>query len=124
MYDSRRLSFFILSLSLLFSCSQPLPTLKGIDLELWKADRNGCNGSRQQMIEAMASEKEKLKKLSEMDLVQLLGRPDENELLTRNQKFFIYYLEPGPQCQSPVDHARQLVLRINAMSLTKETQIK
>ncbi len=59
-----------------------------------------------------------------MDLVQLLGRPDENELLTRNQKFFIYYLEPGPQCKSPVDHAKKLVLRINAMSLTKETQIK
>lgn len=105
------------------SCSQALPDLQGIDLKLWKEDRNGCNGDRSKMIEVITLEKEKLKKLSEMDLFKLLGRPDENQLLDRNQKFFKYYLEPGIHCDSALNKPRMLILRINAMGLAKETMI-
>jgi len=124
MHNFKPLSIFIFLVGLGASCGKPLPNLNGVDLNSWKEDKNGCNGTRAQMIEAMAIEKDKLKKLSEMDLLELLGRPDENQLLTRNQKFYIYYLEPGPNCDTPKSDARKLILRINAMSLTKETQIK
>lgn len=105
-------------------CSSSLPELRGVDLKLWKEDRNGCKGDRSKMIDAITAEKEKLKTLSEMDLVKLLGRPDENELLDRNQKFYTYYLQPGPRCEQPTENASKLILRINAIGLTKETQVK
>lgn len=76
------------------------------------------------MITAITKEKEKLKVLSEMDIIQLLGRPDENDLLQRSQKFYVYYLEPGPLCDQSKAEAKKLILRMNAMSLTKEVQIK
>ncbi len=76
------------------------------------------------MIGAIMQEKEKLKALTEMETLQMLGRPDENDLLPRGQKIFVYYLEPGPHCNEPLAEPRQLILRINAMSLVKETQVK
>lgn len=124
MNNFKRLSFFFFLLIVLSACSGSLPELVGVDSTNWKADRNGCNGIRTSMIEAITAEKEKLKALSEMDLIQLLGRPDVNQLLERNQKFYIYYLEPGPDCDLPTTNQKKLILRINAMGLTKETLIK
>ncbi|MEQ9415347.1 MAG: hypothetical protein RIF39_16045 [Cyclobacteriaceae bacterium] len=124
MYSYKQLSLLLFFFVLLFSCSSSLPTLEGIDLELWKEDKHGCNGDRSKMISAITQEKEKLKVLSEMDIIKLLGRPDENELLQRSQKFYVYYLEPGPQCDQSKAEPKQLILRMNAMSLTKEVQIK
>lgn len=124
MRSIKRLSLFIVLSVLFITCASPLPTLDGIDLKLWKGDKNGCNGDRSKMIDAITHEKEKLKALTEMEIIQLLGRPDENDLLERGQKFFVYYLEPGPHCDKPLDEPRQLILRINAMSLIRETLIK
>lgn len=76
------------------------------------------------MIEAITEQKEKLKALSEMDIIKLLGKPDENDLLQRSQKFYVYYLEPGPRCDQPEADPKKLILRMNAMSLTKEVQVK
>ncbi|MFZ1807371.1 MAG: hypothetical protein WAU36_09130 [Cyclobacteriaceae bacterium] len=124
MYSFKQLSLLLFFFVLLSSCSSSLPTLEGIDLTLWKGDKNGCNGDRSKMIMAITQEKEKLKVLSEMDIIKLLGRPDENDLLQRSQKFYVYYLEPGPGCDQAKADPKKLILRMNAMSLTKEVQIK
>lgn len=124
MYNFKQLSSCLVLIMLFASCAKPLPVLEGVNLEVWKSDRNGCQGKRAKMIEAVVSEKEKLKTLSEMDLVELLGRPDENQLLDRNQKFYKYYLEPGPACDQSSTEPKMLILRINAMGLTKETLVK
>lgn len=110
----RRLSLFLL-LGLLGSCTKPLPTLEGMDVSKWKDDKNGCFGNRQEMEPALTQQMNKLKGLSEMDIVDLLGRPDENELYKRNQKFFSYYVTPGPDCQDPAELPTKLVIRFNAM---------
>lgn len=119
----RLLSVFLISF-LISSCGKPIPALKGIDLTIWKEDRNACGSRRTVMLAAMEVEKEKLKALSELDIVKLLGRPDENQLLDRNQKIYTYYLEAGPTCPQPKADARKLILRINAMGRAKETLIK
>ncbi len=124
MFKFRQLNIGLVLITMLFACSNPMPVLEGIDTEAWKADRNGCKGERSRMMEAVQSQKEKLKTLSEMDLVKLLGRPDENQLLERNQKFYKYYLDPGPGCTNSDVAPKMLILRINAMGLTKETLIK
>jgi outer membrane protein assembly factor BamE (lipoprotein component of BamABCDE complex) len=60
-----------------------------------------------------------------MQIVELLGRPDRNELYKRNQKFYYFNLKPAPDCPNynPEDNAR-LAIRFNAMGLAKEVMIE
>ncbi len=97
------------------ACGDALPTLDGLDTERWRSDKNACLGHRREMELALIREKDKLKGLSEMDVVELLGRPDKNELYKRNQKFFCYYVSPGPDCDKSDEQPVQLIIRFNAM---------
>jgi outer membrane protein assembly factor BamE (lipoprotein component of BamABCDE complex) len=109
----------------LLSCGKSLPELKGIDKDSWMNDKGACKNVRSAMIEDVKSQKEKLLALTEMQLVELLGRPDENELYKRNQKFYTYYLEPGPTCDSiNGDEALKLIIRFTAMGLAKEVVVE
>jgi outer membrane protein assembly factor BamE (lipoprotein component of BamABCDE complex) len=114
-------SFFFLLLS---SCGKPLPSFDGLDLKSWKEDKNGCGTIRQQLIDQLEKQKEKIKSLSESEVVKLLGRPDKNELLKRNQKFYYYFLEPGPNCGNEKTEFRKLMIRFNAIGLAKEVSIE
>lgn len=100
---------------LCIGCTKTLPTLEGVDTERWRADKNACLGYRHDTEDALTREKDKLKGLSEMDIVDLLGRPDKNELYKRNQKFYCYYVSPGPDCDNAVELPTQLIIRFNAM---------
>jgi hypothetical protein len=99
----------------LAACTKPLPELEGLDTGRWKEDKNACAGKRALMEASLMTEKDKLKGLSEMDIVELLGKPDENELYKRNQKFFSYYVTPGPDCPDHEELPKKLVIRFNAM---------
>lgn len=105
------------------ACGKPLPQFENMDLEVWKADRNGCKHGREKMIESLKAQKDKLKGLSEDDIMKLLGRPDQNELWKRNQKFFKYFLSPSKNCGSDSAEVK-LIIRFNAMSLAKEVEIE
>jgi outer membrane protein assembly factor BamE (lipoprotein component of BamABCDE complex) len=119
----RSLSFFIPVFFIAASCGKSLPTIDKIDLEKWRSDKWGCAKDRQQGLLVLTEQKEKLKGLSQDDIVKLLGRPDKNELYKRNQKFFYYYLTPGEKCG--IDTATQrLSLRFNAMGFAKEVLIE
>lgn len=122
MSNSSQLS--LIFLLVILSCGKKLPTLENVDLKAWREDRNGCLGYRSTIVDDITQQIEKLKALSEMDLIELFGRPDVNQLLDRNQKIYAYYLEPGPACDNSKPEPRQLILRINAMGLAKETLIK
>jgi hypothetical protein len=117
-------SAIIISL-VLMSCGKSLPTLDGIDLQSWKEDKNGCSGIRSSTQEAMIAQREKLLALEELQIVELLGKPDQNELYKRNQKFFYYYLQPSKEC-NPSDTVaiKRLSIRFNAMGLAKEVRVE
>lgn len=103
------------------SCGPSIPHLEDIDEAAWKNDKNGCKGERVKMIESLLSQKEKLLALSELDIVDVLGKPDKQELYKRNQKFYYYSILPSPECNpSTSADSRQLVIRFNAMGLAKE----
>ena len=121
MYRIVLLSLFLI---ILHSCGKPLPSLDGIDLEKWKEDKGGCQLVRQKFIDPIDQQREKIKSLSEAEVIDLLGRPDRNELLKRNQKFFYYYLEPGPACDSEKLDSKKLMIRFNAIGLAKEVSIE
>jgi hypothetical protein len=120
----RWLNAFVVA-AVVSSCGKELPELDGIDKKAFIEDRNGCLQKRRSMVDAIQNQKEKLLALEQMQIVALLGKPDHNELYKRNQKFFYYYLHPGPDCALPTDTVSlKLVIRFNAMGLAKEVSVE
>lgn len=108
----------------LIACGKPMPDLAPLDLVEWKEDKNGCQRFREQNISHLINQLEELKGLSEKDIIELLGRPDRNELYKRNQKFYYYDVDPGKACADSIVENQQLVLRFNAMGLAKEVTVE
>ena len=107
-----------------FACDKPLPQLENIDLGKWRKDKNGCLGDRTNMLTSLNDQRAKLKGLSEDGILKLLGKPDQNELYKRNQKYFYYFVEPSVKCDSTKTKARRLSIRFNAMEMAKEVVIE
>jgi hypothetical protein len=121
----RLLSSLTIILLINVSCGKSLPALDQVDLDVWKNDKLACQGKRISMSAAIQSQSEKLLALSEKEIIQLLGKPDENELYTRNQKFYYYYLEPSKACSDTVhSESRKLVVRFNATGLAREVSVE
>lgn len=111
-------------LLVIFGCGKPLPILEAVDLSVWQGDHNGCGGRRVSMQEAIQEQKDKLLALNEKQVVKLLGKPDQNELYKRNQKFYTYFISPAPSCETAGIETLRLVVRFNAMGLAKEVSIE
>ncbi len=106
----------------LLACNKPLPELS-INMQAWQRDIDGCAGYRAQQQQALEGELTKLKGLSQMQIVKVLGKPDQNELYKRNQKFFYYWLSGSPKCAEK-QMAKRLSVRFNAMGYAKEVLIE
>lgn len=106
------------------SCGKSLPDLDNLDLSAWEKDKNACGEYRTNHMEAIQNQKEKLLALKESQIIELLGRPDRNELYKRNQKFFYYYLMPSPDCPNASSESKRLAIRFNAMGLAKEVAVE
>jgi hypothetical protein len=112
-------------LFVLFACGSSSPEIKGFDRDAWKNDQNGCASKRLQLSDAVLATKEKLLGLGEIDIVSVLGNPDQQELYSRNQKFYRYYLEPNGKCAGVQSaHPKMLVVRFNAVGLAKEINLE
>ena len=118
----RTQALWIIFWLLLVSCGKSLPTIDGLNLTDWKNDKNGCNGLREKMTEFVIKQKDKLLSLTETDIIQLLGKPDETELYKRNEKFYKYYFTSGPGCVKATTQ-KSITLRFNAMGLLKEAVV-
>lgn len=111
-------------LLLIMGCGKPAPTFSNMDINLWKEDKFGCKGNRLQMRNPFLEQKEKLKGLSESEIIRTLGRPDANELYKRNQKFYHYFISGAKECASDGLKTEEVVIRFNAMGLAKEIVIE
>ncbi len=116
---------FILLVILVIGCSKPSPSLQNFDTEKWKADKNGCSGDRKLLQASLELQRNELLGFEELQLVDFLGRPDQNELSTRNQKFYFYFIDPAPICGEKADSiAKKLTIRFTAMGISKEVLIE
>jgi hypothetical protein len=106
------------------SCGKKLPEIQGADFKVWKDDAKGCNSLRMTISDTIMAQKSLLFGLNEMEIVDILGRPDQRELSGRNQKFYHYLLEPGEACHTDLASPKKLVVRFNAVGLTKEITIE
>ncbi|MEQ9424847.1 MAG: hypothetical protein RJQ09_10540 [Cyclobacteriaceae bacterium] len=106
------------------ACNSKLPTLEGFDREAWLNDPSGCNADRIDLKASFEDIQDKLLGLNQNEISELLGIPDEHELYKRSQKFFFYYLEPGPKCEQPTENAMRLQIRFSAMGIANELFIE
>jgi hypothetical protein len=111
----------LLLLLLLSSCGVP-DSLKNFDSETWKEDRYGCNGKRQDMLKELTNIRQELYGKKEYVVRNLLGKPDSETLLERNQRIYYYYIEPGTQCQErgKLSEANRIEVRINPTGKVSE----
>jgi len=119
------LSYGVFVVLLCNACGKSLPSLNNIDQQAWKDDKLGCSGKRFAMMSDMENESEKLLALSEQEIIGILGKPDENELYKRNQKFYYYFVQPSKNCSDTVTVVpKKLVIRFNAVGLAKEIALQ
>jgi len=112
-------NIFILLIPLTFYCT-PLPELVDFDAELWKSDKGGCNNSRFEQINSLMDQKDKIMGLDQPHVVKLIGNPDEHELSNRLQKFFIYYITGGKECNNSKNRTTKLSIRFDALGKANE----
>lgn len=58
------------------------------------------------------------------EIKKLLGKPDEQELYNRGQRFYIYFIEPGPKCDTPTGNPQVLLVRFSAVGIANEFIVK
>lgn len=70
--------------------------------------------------------KNKLMGYSQQEIGKILGKPDEVDLYKRSQKFFIYYIVPGKQCEgtNPNGRPRSLYIRFSAINVSNEVFVR
>jgi outer membrane protein assembly factor BamE (lipoprotein component of BamABCDE complex) len=116
------LSIAIIALFNFTGCNTNV-NLKNFDEEKWIKDSHGCNLDRLSMMESLDEQTDELKGLNQDEIIMLLGKPDQNELYKRNQKFFIYYITPKNCEKKKYESYTYLSIRFNATGLAKEVII-
>ena len=111
----------LLAFPLLLSCSDPA-RIDGFDSTQWQQDKNGCQGTRQQMARDFERIRLDLYGRPEADIKDILGKPDGEQLMSRGQRLFLYYLEPGMQCdqRNKLSEANRAEVRFNALNNVSE----
>jgi len=106
----------------LVACSTPPDTLGKLNVKKWRQDRGGCKNERSELVADLRGEQKQLIGKFADDIGKILGRPDIHQLGERNTKFYIYFLEKGPQCDdiTKKSEAKKVVLKFNAIGLLSE----
>lgn len=98
--------------------------LQEFESELWIQDKNGCSGERMNLKDDLLSLKYNMRGLKTNDIEMYLGKPDAQELYDRSQRYYIYFIEPGPKCNSTVENPQALFIRFTAVGIANEFTIK
>jgi hypothetical protein len=122
----RHIIFVLLSV-IIGACSESKPLeIQGLDSAGFKEDRGGCNGNRKSQLDLIIQQKDAFLGISENELFKYIGRYDYQVLDKKNEKVFVYYLEPGNHCQYMQNStdAESIVFYINAVKLVKQVVIQ
>jgi len=122
-YLSRTILFFFLA-SLISYCTPDPIDIPNLDETLFQADRKGCHGERAQMKEVLMQIDTALKGLSQKQVQATLGKPDRHELAPRSQKYFVYYIEPGPECPNGPEVPLSMLIRFSALDRSTEVSFQ
>ncbi|MCF2445729.1 hypothetical protein L0657_17340 [Dyadobacter sp. CY345] len=106
----------------LAACSTPPDTLGKLDLKKWRQDRGGCKNERSDLVADLRGEQKQLMGKFADDIGKILGKPDIHQLGAGNTKFYVYFLEKGPQCDdiTKKSEAKKVIMKFNAIGLMSE----
>lgn len=113
--------FWLVIILFFYSC-QPANPWKGFDSQSWKTDNKGCDGARLKQYEWVLINKNELMGKSSTDVKAIFGKPNENELYTRSQRFFHYDILNGQVCDNGDDFWR-LSIRFDALNRVNEISL-
>lgn len=107
---------------LAISCGPPPDRFGQLDVKAWREDRGGCSGKRTALVPAFKAVQQNIKGKSANELGEMLGRPDINQILERNQKYYIYFLAKGPHCDKPgaKSSTPSVAIRMSAIGIATE----
>ena len=109
-------------LLLLLSCHTAVD-LENFDEAAFRSDPNGCASVRATMKESLFAADQHLKGLTQEEIWATLGKPDRQELATRSQKYYVYYVEPAPECSDDTTNLPlTLFVRFSAMNRASEVK--
>ncbi|MBO3697072.1 hypothetical protein [Roseivirga sp. E12] len=108
---------------LILGCSKP-NDLGDFDTKKWKEDLNGCKGDRVELIDDLIEVKSKFLGLYQKTIIKSLGQPEDQELYSRSQTFYIYYIDPSPACENSPEDPRILEIRFTSLGIANEVNIK
>ncbi|MDW7694637.1 hypothetical protein R9C00_07780 [Flammeovirgaceae bacterium SG7u.111] len=124
METKKPLIFFILFIfsSLTTSCGGKQVLEEEFDSLTWKNDKLGCNNERFALVKQFQNIRPKLMGKQEGEIRKLLGSPDQVELYERSQKFYIYYIEKGSQCEGAKSGiaSKNFYIRFNSLNQVSE----
>lgn len=98
--------------------------LQKFESELWIQDKNGCSGERMDLKDNLLSQKHNMRGLKTSLIESYLGKPDAQELSERGQRYYIYFMEPGPKCTATKENPLALFIRFSAVGIANEFTIK
>lgn len=117
----KKMPFTWLFFLLLCACTERLQYDKAtFDTQKWKGDQNGCKNERLAEYPKFQKIQTELKGLSEVQIRALLGKPDRLRLYKRKQKFYIYFIEKGAQCEAGKKEAKYVEIRFSALERVNE----
>lgn len=121
MTDFKIIPYLILTVGLLINsgCSSPTAVLDETQTKQWKEDTDGCKGNRAAILPVLEPKLESIKGSDEMDIKRMFGLPDYTDLYKRSEKYYIYYIEPGPDCE-PGANKKVLSVRFSAINKVNE----
>ncbi len=124
MNQSLYLLFFLLIGVLLSCCKPKAKDIPGFDESRFQADKMGCEGERAQMREILTQIDTAFKGLSQKQVQATLGKPDRHELAPRSQKYFVYYIDPAPDCPNGTEEPFTLLIRFSALDRSTEVSFQ
>ena len=113
---------FFLLLWCLCSCQKAVD-IPNFDEKAFRQDTKGCSGIRKKMKDELFDIRDALKGLSADQVQATLGNPDQEDLADRNQKYFIYFIEPSSECQHPETGKKPLTMYVRFSALNYATEI-
>jgi len=109
----------VLCLFLLFSCNK-VPKIEGFDAAAWKKDIEGCFGDRAKLVPLLDEQRHELKMVEAPELKKLLGPPNAIEIMGRQQRYYIYWIQNPEKCADTTLKYQEVRIRVSALGKVTE----
>ena len=117
----------LILLTFFFSCTTHSPEIDGMDYKKWKSDNYGCDGERMNLVGLIHENKDKFLRFNQNQLIDILGKPDNQTLYTRGQTIFYYYIKYHQKCEDMEtkndEENIKLEIRFDALNRSKEVYV-